>query len=193
MVRYQASEMSGDFLDETATPSQAAEMTKSTHCLVGLDPNDPFTANLEVDIHDDDIRESTGQIKVTLLSDTEDPVNYIVASNGTQEAIGTIYDDDAPELSITAKTPNVTESGNTSAIFEISAKVSPNKQVSIKYDLIESGNFITGEGTDLTLQNLDFSSNKTEATHSITLTSDSTPEDDGTITMTPKSRHVRSN
>ena len=105
--------------------------------------NDPFTANLEVDIHDDNVKESTGQIKVTLLSDTEDPATYLVASNGTQEAIGTIYDDDAPELSITTKTPNVTESSSTTAEFTISTEVSPNKSLTIIYDLEETGDFIT--------------------------------------------------
>ena len=122
MVRYQVSEMSGDFLDETTTPSQAAEQTKSLN-FRRSNLNDPFTANLEVDIHDDNVKESTGQIKVTLLSDTEDPVTYLVASNGTQEAIGTIYDDDAPELSISAKTPSVTESSSgTTADFTISTE-----------------------------------------------------------------------
>ena len=34
MVRYQVSEMSGDFLDETTTPSQAAEPDQTTNVLV---------------------------------------------------------------------------------------------------------------------------------------------------------------
>ena len=186
MVRYQVSEMSGDFLDETTTPSQAAEQTKSLN-FRRSNLNDPFTANLEVDIHDDNVKESTGQIKVTLLSDTEDPVTYLVASNGTQEAIGTIYDDDAPELSISAKTPSVTESSSgTTADFTISTEVSPNTMITAIYDLAESSDFIADGINLITNPRLDFTGGKKEVTFSVTVTNDELPEDNGTVTMTLK-------
>ena len=61
-----------------------------------------YTATLSVPIHDDNIGERTGQIQVELLSDDADSQTYQVATDGAQTVMATIWDDDAPELKITA-------------------------------------------------------------------------------------------
>ena len=57
--------------------------------------------------------------------------------------------------------------------------------VTVQYELAESGNFITDadEGTGLN-ESLDFSGGIKEVTWTIDITSDTSPEDDGTITLT---------
>ena len=94
----------------------------------------------------------------------------------------TIWDDDAPELSI-APGDAVVEADNVTADFVVTAKVSPDDQVMVTYTLAESHDFISTEGTDVT-ENLDFRNDATEATLPIDITSDDIVESDGTITVT---------
>ena len=93
-----------------------------------------------------------------------------------------IWDDDAPELKITAGLP-ITETVGVKANFVVSAEVSPNENVTVRYDLTESGDFIDSEGTSK-IQTLGFSNNVTEATLSIAIENDEEEEDNGTITVT---------
>ena len=94
----------------------------------------------------------------------------------------TILDDDAPELSI-APGDAVVEADNVTADFVVSAKVSPNDQITVTYTLEESHDFISTEGTGVTA-NLDFRDDATEATLPIDITSDEFVESNGTITVT---------
>ena len=57
--------------------------------------------------------------------------------------------------------------------------------VTVQYELAESGNFIADadEGTGLG-ETLDFSGGVKEVTWTIDITSDTSPEDDGTVTLT---------
>ena len=77
----------------------------------------------------------------------------------------------------------VTEALNATADFTISAAVSPNDYITIRYDLAESQNFIDNEGTGK-LTRLDFRNDAKEATLSIPIFSDTKVETDGTITVT---------
>ena len=76
-----------------------------------------------------------------------------------RESIITIYDNDAPELRISAVNPTITEAGEASADFMITAQISPYKNVTVRYNLAESLNFITNEGTSKT-ETLDFTNGK---------------------------------
>ena len=103
----------------------------------------------------------------------------------TTEGVITILDDDAPELSITAGS-SVTEGESDFVEFTIFTKVSPNKPVTIYYDLAESGDVINDEistGRGKTAE-LDFTNGSTEATLPIAIVDDDTDEVNSTITVT---------
>ena len=184
-IRYQASEVSGgNFL----TLSQA-EVKADYLTFAPLNGSEPFVDTLSVSIHDDAIGEDTGQIEVTLLSETITVRTYQVNSDGTQDATATIWDDDAPVISI-ANAPNSTELPKTELQFPISAQVSPNKSISIYYTLIESigsgvGDFIASgdEGTGKS-QSIDFSVGRTDRYLTIPIDSDSEKEGSSMVTVT---------
>ena len=85
--------------------------------------------------------------KLTLNADTASPVTYRLGL--TIEGSITVLDNDAPELKITAGDP-VVEADNASANFSISARVSPNDYVTVRYNSAESQNFVNFEGTGKT-------------------------------------------
>ena len=140
------------------------------------DGDDTYTGELLVDLHNDDIGEPTGDIKVTLNAN---PTTYNLGT--TTEGVITIWDDDAPELKIMAGTP-ITETANVTADFMVSAEVSPNKIVPVIYELAESSDFLD-EGPDK-MANLNFTNQATEATLSVPINNDDVAEDNGTITVT---------
>ena len=151
-VRYDPSEVSGDFLDETAAPSQEDITAKGINF---TGSSGTFTATLSVPIHVDDVGERTGRIRVELLPDDAAAHRYRIASDGSQIVTATILDDDAPELKIAGDGP-VTEGAVTHASFTITSEV-PVTSLTINYTP-ESTNFIeTGSGTPTTTPNaLDF-------------------------------------
>ena len=63
------------------------------------------------------------------------PATYRLGS--ITEGTITVWDNNAPELKITAGSP-VTEADNLSASFEISAEVSPDDSITVHYNLAES-------------------------------------------------------
>ena len=142
------------------------------------DGDNIYNGELEVTLDEDSVGEVTGDIKVTLNAK---PMIYRLASS--IEGVMTVWDNDAPELKISAVTETITEAVGANANFKISAEVSPNEAVTIHYDLAESQNFIDNEGTDKSY-NLDFSNNAKEATLPIAITNDNTIEENGTITVT---------
>ena len=119
-VRYQPAEVSSDYLNENATPTSQEEMTAQEVDFTGS--SGTFTATLSVPIHDDDVGERTGQIRVELLPDDAAAHKYRIESDGTEVATATILDDDAPELKIAGDDP-VTEGTATHASFTITSEV----------------------------------------------------------------------
>ena len=134
------------------------------------DGDDTYTGTLSVTLDNDEIGEPTGDIKLT-LNPTDSTSDYQLGS--TTEGVITIWDNDAPELKITASTPLITEAQGVSADFLISAEVSANDMVTVIYDLVETQDFITTEGTDLTA-NLDFRNGVKQVTLPIAITNDGT-------------------
>ena len=137
----------------------------------------PIPENYQSSLDNDNVGEATGDIKLTL---NENSIAYRLGS--VTEGVITIWDDDAPELKITAGLP-ITETVGVKANFVVSAEVSPNKNVTVRYDLTESEDFIDNEGTSK-IQTLGFSNNVTEATLSIAIDNDDDEEANGTITVT---------
>ena len=184
-VRYQANEVSGgDFL----TASQAETKTASlTFAQVG--GSGPFVDTLAVSIHDDEVGENTGQIEVTLLAETSIVRTYQVNTDGTEDATATIWDDDAPVISI-SNAPNITELADAELRFPLTALVSPNKSISIYYTLEESdqsgdGDFIVGgdEGSGK-FQSVDFSGGSKASHLVIEIDSDDDSEGSSMVTVT---------
>ena len=118
-VRYDPSEVAGDFLKASAPENQEDE-TETRINFSGSAGN--FTAVLSVPIDDDDVGERTGQIEVTLLADDADAQTYQVATDGSQSVRATIWDEDAPELKISAG-DRVTEGPSVNARFNITSEV----------------------------------------------------------------------
>ena len=174
----------GDFL----TASQAETKTTSlTFAQVGGIGS--FVDTLNVPIHDDEVGENTGQIEVTLLAETELVRTYRINSDGTEDALVTIWDDDAPVISI-GNAPNLTESANAELRFPLTALVSPNKSISIYYTLEESdqsgdGDFIVGgdEGSGK-FQSIDFSGGSKASHLVIEIDSDDDSEGSSIVTVT---------
>ena len=176
----QASEVNtGDFLDETATPSQleisTAQVAFSRRFIT-------FYATLPVPIHNDDVGEPTGQITVSLIEDDAASRTYRIATDGSQTATGTILDDDAPVLKISAGT-NVTEGDGNTADFTISSDVLV-YSLTVHYNLHTSNFLEFGSGTD-TFARLNFSGNGPyTAPLNLTVHDDNVKEDDGLIGVT---------
>ena len=138
--------------------------------------------NITYTIIGDEISEPSEQFTITLVAPT----------NGTlseENYIGTVIirDDETPELMIVSG-DHVVETENATADFVISAVISPNRNITIKYDLSESHNFIKSDfinnGGKNMMANLDFTEGATEATLSIPIDNDSTDESNGTIKVT---------
>ena len=126
----------------------------------------------------DNVGEPSANIKLTLNSSDD----YTL---GTQiEGVMKIWDDDAPELKVSAG-DTILEAAGATANFTISSKASPNRSVVVYADLVETGDFIAVEGINRSYT-LDFTTGKKEATVSIPIINNSYPESDGTITLTLK-------
>ena len=172
-VSATVAESKGDYLTNAI-----ADSTKN----YPVDFTDPdgdgtFAGILEIDLDDDTIGEATGEIRLTL-----NPDNATYKLGSTSIGVITVYDDDAPELRVTAG-PTVAEANAATADFEISSVVSPNKEVNVRYNLTESQNFIVDEG-DAKSVSIDFRDNNKTGTLSIDLTNDRLEEANGTVTVT---------
>ena len=145
------------------------------------DNDGTFTGVLSLTLENDIVGDMTGDIRLRLNAN---PARYRLST--VTEGVITVWDDDAPELDIKALTPTITEADRVMANFEISAEVSPEKIVMLRYNLVDSHDFISGEGTELTTP-LDFGDNSnpiTEVTLPVAITSDNIGEENGTITLT---------
>ncbi len=122
----------------------------------------------------------TGDIKLTINADPDSVKTYKRGS--TTMGVVTINFVGLPELSITAGNP-VTEADGAVVAFLISSTISPNRTITLHYNLSESGNYIDSEGNNKETS-LNFSNRATEAMLSIPIVNDSEQEDSGTITVT---------
>ena len=169
-------EFAGDFL----TDAIADTATEYTVEFTDPDGDGTYNGEISVPLHNDTVGERTGGIKLTLNEDPDITDTYM--RGPTTEGVVTIFDDDAPELRISAGTPQ-TEAAGVFANFVISAKVSPNKSIDVRYDLGDTSNFIDNEGTDKTAS-LNFSNLATEVTLPIAIVNDNTAEDNGSVYVT---------
>ena len=148
--------------------------------------NDPdgdgtYSGDLSINLDDDEIGEATGDIKLTINADPDSRRKlYLLGS--TTEGVITIWDDDAPELSISVD-EQVEEGDVASVDFMISTIVSPNKNLAVGYNLVESGDFIDNAGPGKS-QTLDFTNEAKTATLSIAIINDNEDGEDGSITVT---------
>ena len=188
-VRYQVAEVdSGDFLTEAQAGEDTARLTFTQSGGQGT-----YVDTLTVPIDNDGNGERTGQIMVTLLTETGGTTTYTVPTNGDESATATIWDNDAPELTIVSR-GDVSESDG-SVVFTLFARVSPNRSFSVNYDVEEStgsgiGDFISSanEGTAASSTGksatFNFSNGAITAPLSISLESDDVGEGDSVVTVT---------
>ena len=173
MINATPNEDGGDFLTDTVAGTTADFPVQFSDS----DGDRIYTGELSVNLHNDLIREATGNIKLRLNAK---PPTYLLGSS--VEGTITVLDDDAPELKVRTGGP-IVEGLNVTADFIISAEISPNKMITLRYDLVESHNFISIEGTGKTEQ-LDFRNGAKEATLSVNIANDNAREDNGTISVT---------
>ena len=175
MIKATPAENGHDFLTDMIAG------TEDPKDVVFTDPDGDniYTGLFPVTLDDDEDGEATGTIKLTLSANTG---VYILTSDN--EGVITILDDDAPELKITAGAP-VTEGVGAMANFIISAAVSPDDMITVRYNVTETADFVAtaNKGTDKPAS-LDFSNGAKVATLSIPIENDSQKEDNGTITVT---------
>ena len=192
-VRYQASEVSsGNFLsDGSGSPPTENQEDIATQSIDFSQSGSNYAATLFVPIHDDNVTEATGRIQVELLAGDNTTDSYVVATGNEEEEVAkriqrvTIYDDDAPELTIAGGDP-VTEADGAMATFTVSAKVSPNDRITVYYTVSDDAGdadflALSAEGPKYTT--LDFSSGKLEANFMIAIENDMMVEDNGSISV----------
>ena len=92
-------------------------------------PNGEKSYVHNVTLDDDNVDELNGKVILTLLSDTNNPTNYVVAASPANKASVVVSDnDDAPEISIVPVTPIVTEGA------DIQFRVTASSASTINYD-----------------------------------------------------------
>ena len=155
----------------------------------------PFVDTLNVEFDNDEVGEETGQIKVTLLTKPSGARNYRIRTGSKTEVMATIWDNDAPEMTIgEATATQITEATGAEVRFPLTALVSPNDSIDIYYTLTEStevgdGDFIdtneeSADATNPKSKSIDFSNGTTTADIVIPIVSDDLSEGSSTITLT---------
>ena len=144
MINATPAEVRGDFL----TDAVAKKADFPVEFRVGSDGS--YTGKLSVMLDDDEIGEETADIQVSLNADPK-PANTYRLGN-TTDGVMTIWDDDAPELSIFTGTP-VTEGDDVQVMFTVSAKVLPeNATVAIDYTP-ESNDYLVAGASGVKVEN----------------------------------------
>ena len=152
------------------------------------DSDGTYTGELTIDLVNDRVGETTGEISVTLNADPETLDTYTLGD--TAAATTKIYDDEKPVI-VVESAGDVTEGTDTNATFNFIARASPNKSITVNYSLAKTtgrGHFFdeaANLGDNKTLQ-LDFTGNKTLHALNILLIDDDGHEEDVTITLTLK-------
>ena len=139
-IQYTPAEVdSGDFFTDEDT-ARTADLTFTQN-------NGIWSDTFSVAIDNDTNADPTGKIKITLDNDPATIDTYTVATGDDASAEATIWDDDAPELTILAGNA-VTEGTDANASFRVIANVLPSSPLSIQYTP-EGANYIAGSGTKL--------------------------------------------
>ena len=105
-----------------------------------------WTDTFSVTLDDDEIGEATGRIKVTLNDDPATTDTYTVSTGTDKSAEVTIWDDDAPELTIVAGSV-VTEGQNTKATFKVISNVRPSQKIPLQYTPVATNSLVANSGT----------------------------------------------
>ena len=182
-VKYTPDEVSpGDFL--TNSVAGTAVTTALTFRESDGKWFDTITVNLQN--NDTDV-ETTGKIKVTLNDDPATPKTYNVSTGADKSAEATIWDDDAPELTIVAGLA-VTEGENVKAKFKVISNVMPKTALPIQFTPV-GAEFIANSGVKVTANPaIRFEKNnitgKYEGVIEIDIVNDNLKEPDGNVTVT---------
>ena len=147
-----------------------------------------WTDTFSVTIDDDSTGEATGRIKVTLNDDPATNDSYTVSTGDDKAAEVSIWDDDAPELSIVSG-PNVTPGPNAKATFKVISNVRPSAKPPLQYTPVATNNLIANSGTKVSggprvSFELNPETGKYEGTIEIDLINTDLLTSDGTVTVT---------
>ena len=158
LINATPAEDTGDFLTNTIAD------TPIDYSVIFSDPDhdDTYTGTFPVTLDNDGVGEVTGDIKLTLNAK---PTTYQIGS--TAEGTITILDDEAPEVTISANYPTITEAANTEAIFTVSAQVSPTNTYTLYYNVSVSteqnaGDFILATNLGDKFKVIDLTGGKTD-------------------------------
>ena len=190
LVQYKPAEVAtGDFLRDD---QKAGTEPLSIELTFNNDGSGNFTQDIAVQLDDDSLTEATGEIEVVLhdpAANTAGDQLYTVGSQSSAKM--KIYDDNAPELSI-ADAAAIVEGTDSEAVFPITAKVSPNRTLAVRYTVSQPGSgheFVSETDTSAPVEEwpiviLDFSSGKTTANLPITIIDDNRADSAGIIRVT---------
>ena len=174
------SEVDGDFLSTNQEGRQLYRLV----AFRDSDNDNIYTGQFSLFPDNDFTPEPSGRVKMRLDEDFRTVDTYRVGANS--EGFIRIYDDEAPELSVRTAITEITEpsTGQANLVFSFNTEFSPRSVIPINYNLIQSGNFITGAGTGLTAT-LDFTNGRKEAfLPNIPILNDNIAEADGSVTLT---------
>ena len=130
--------------------------------------------------------ESSGKIKVTLNDDPAVIDTYLVSTGADKSAEAIIWDNEAPELTITAG-PAVTEADNVKATFKVISNVKPKRDLAVQYT--PTSTYINDSDTKVTANPaLSFTKNeitgKYETLIELDIVNDNSDEPDGNVSVT---------
>ena len=176
LVNATPAEDTGDFLTDAiaGTPADFSVIFSD------LDRDNIYTGFFEVALYNDDIGEATGDIKLSLNAN---PTTYQIGS--ISEGTISILDDDAPEITLSANFPTVTEAEDAEVIYTVSAQVSPRNTYSLHYNVSVSddpnvGDFIDSTNLGDDSKTIDLTGGKTD-TIKIALENDGNVENDSIV------------
>ena len=183
MIKATPTEDGSDFLTDAVDDTEVEIPVTFTD----PDGDNVYTGEFPVELENDNNGEATGKIKLTLK---ENPNVYFLGPQSERDGpIGkiTIWDDDTPELTITAG-PAVTEGPTAKATFTIVSNVMPAAAIPIQYTATSEG-YIANSGTKVTadppISFVKFdTTGKFEGILEIALIDDELREPEGTIQVT---------
>ena len=182
-VHYTPAEVgTGDFLNDSQKLGTGPLTTNLTFT---DDAQGEFKQDISITLDDDEDKEETGQIEVVLNNPASTTsINQFYQVGSQSSARVTIWDDDVPGLEI-ADIRGITEGNTTVVLFPITARVSPNELLTVRYSISQPGSgydFVTSTGT--ASRELDFTSNRTTANLQIGITNDGREENNGIVRVT---------
>ena len=180
MIKATPSEDDSDFL------TVAVDGTEVEIPVTFTDPDGDkvYTGEFPVELDNDSNGEATGKIQLTLK---ENSAVYLLEPQSETVGKITIWDDDAPELTIVGG-PAVTEGPDAKAIFTIVSNVMPPAAIPIQYTATSEG-YIANSGTkviaDPPISFVKFdTTGKYEGTLEVNIIDDELHEPEGTIQVT---------